>query len=545
MAEEFSRVYVFHLRGNQRTSGELSRKEGGKIFGSGSRAPIAISILIKNPKAAEHGQIYMHDIGDYLSREDKLAKVNAFKSIDGITKANGWLPITPDKHHDWVGQRDSSFSEFISLGDKKDKGTVTVFENYSSGVKTNRDAWCYNFSKNSLVHNMKNMIDFYNHEMLRYKAACKGLTEERYPDINDFINADSTKISWNRGFKNDLARFVFHEYQENGLVTGVYRPFTKNHVYFSKHMNDMIYQMPRIFPDATADNRVICVTGRGETVGFSALIVDKLPNLHTIASGQCFPLKLYEKNSAQDESLNSGDVHDDLFEKNQKISINTDAEYTIKDGITNAGLIHFQSAYPTEPINKEDVFYYIYGLLHSEDYKKRYADNLSKELPRIPCVKKASDFWTFSQAGRDLAELHINYESVESYPVNFAGGELFMGNFSDADYRVEQMKFGKKNKETDKSTVIYNHKITMTHIPLDAYEYVVNGKPALEWVMERQAVTRHKESGIVNDANNWAIETMHDAAYPLILFRRVITVSLKTMEIVKNLPRLDIAVSQA
>jgi len=212
-----------------------------------------------------------------------------------------------------------------------------------------------------------------------------------------------------------------------------------------------------------------------------------------------------------------------------------------RDGITDVGLAHFQSAYPGEKITKEDLFYYIYGLLHSEDYRARYADNLSKELPRIPCVKKATDFWAFSAAGRQLAELHVNYESVEPYPVNFAEGTMFMDSLNDADYRVEQMKFARKGKVIDKTTVIYNHKLTMTGIPLEAYEYVVNGKPALEWVMERQTVTRHKDSGIVNDANLWATETMGDAAYPLKLFQRVITVSLETMKIVRSLPRLEIA----
>lgn len=367
---------------------------------------------------------------------------------------------------------------------------------------------------------------------------------EKSQKLEEFVKRDPTQFAWYGDNIKDVIRGNYYSFNGDTLSKSCYRPFTKCWVYFDIKLMHRAGKWPYIFPDATAENRVICVTVTGAKA-FSTLITDVLPDLHLIGDAQCFPLKLYEKNSAQDDSIKSEDTHDDLFENNQKKSISTDDEYTGKDGITDAGLAHFQSAYPTEAINKEDVFYYIYGLLHSEDYKKRYADNLSKELPRIPCVKKSIDFWEFSQAGRDLAELHINYESVESYPVNFAGGELFMGDFRDTDYRVEQMKFGKKNKETDKSTVVYNHKITMTHIPLDAYEYVVNGKPALEWVMERQAVTKHKESGIVNDANDWAIETMNDAAYPLKLFQRVITVSLETLKIVKNLPKLDIANRQS
>jgi len=207
------------------------------------------------------------------------------------------------------------------------------------------------------------------------------------------------------------------------------------------------------------------------------------------------------------------------------------------------GLIRASSSirgYPGEHVTKEDLFYYIYGLLHSEDYRLRYADNLSKELPRIPAVKTFADFKAFSMAGRRLADLHINYETVEPYPVTIEGGHLLLDTFTDADYRVTQMKFASK---ADKTRVVYNHKITMSGIPLEAYDYIVNGKPALEWVMERQAVTTHKDSGIVNDANLWAIETMGDAAYPLKLFQRVITVSLETMKIVLALPQLDIAVA--
>lgn len=223
-------------------------------------------------------------------------------------------------------------------------------------------------------------------------------------------------------------------------------------------------------------------------------------------------------------------------------SESVEPKLTRRHAITDAALAHFQAAYPNEVITKEDIFYYIYGLLHSEDYKTRYADNLTKELPRIPCVKTAKDFWHCTQAGRDLAELHIHYESAPPYPVIYAEGNTVINKLDDKDFYVTQMKFakGKNGEKHDKTTVIYNSKITMTNIPLEAYEYVVNGKSALEWVMERQSVNTHKDSGIVNDANDWAIETMGNPRYPLELFARVVTVSLETMKIVNSLPRLDI-----
>ena len=537
LAEEFSSIYIFHLRGNQRTSGELSRQEGGKIFGAGSRSPIAISILVKNPKAKEHGKIYLHDIGDYLSREEKLEKIVTFGSIEGIAKANGWLPISPDQHNDWVKQRDDSFAEFISLGDKKSQFSSSIFEDYSNGAKSNRDAWCYNSSNQELINTMRQMVAFYNSEVIRYKRACQGLGVEERPNLDEFINTDSSKISWSDNLKKDAKRFKEHRFLPERLSESLYRPYSKQWLYYDKNFNDRLGQMLRIFPYDKNDNLVICVTGRGETVGFSALIANVSPNFHMIASTQCFPLNLYESFEAVDsDEGDSVNVQNDMFSGGG----DSHGKYTVRDGITDAGLQHFKDAYKGEVISKEDLFYYIYGLLHSEDYKKRYADNLSKELPRIPAVKKFADFQAFSTAGRKLADLHINYETVAPHQVDIEGGALLLADFTDADYRVTQMKFASK---ADKTRVVYNHKITMNGIPLEAYDYVVNGKPALEWVMERQAVTTHKDSGIVNDANLWATETMGDAAYPLKLFQRVITVSIETMKIVRALPRLDIAVA--
>jgi predicted helicase len=524
LADEFSSIYIFHLRGNQRTAGEESRREGGKIFGSGSRTPVAISILVKNPNASERGKIFIHDIGDYLTREEKLGRVAEFQSIDGLSKDNGWVPISPDRHNDWVKQQDDSFHDFIGIGDKKGDSEAVIFSNYSRGIATSRDAWCYNSSRIEIAQNMRRMASFYNTEVQRYTQACTGLQKREWPDLENFLTYDSQKISWNRGLKNDVTRHLQHQFNDRAITTALYRPFTKQHIYFSRHFNDMVYQVPRIFPSPIVENRVICLSGPGSQRGFSVVMANVIPDLHAIQTGQFFPLKIYDGNLAPSAN-------------NSLPGMAIESGCTSRDAITDAALKHFKNAYKIESIKKEDLFYYIYGLLHSEDYKKRYADNLSKELPRIPAVKKFADFQAFSQAGRKLADLHIGYESVTPYPVEIEGGALLLDTFTDADYRVTQMKFASK---ADKSRVVYNHKITMNGIPLDAYDYVVNGKPALEWVMERQAVTTHKDSGIVNDANLWAAETVGDAAYPLKLFQRVITVSLETMKIVRALPRLEI-----
>lgn len=516
LPEEFSSIHVFHLRGNQRTLGERSRKEGGKIFDSGSRAPIAITVFVRNPEAAEQGVIRFHDIGDYLTRDEKLATIKHHRSIDGLTRANAWQPITPNEAGDWINQRDDSFDVFMPMGDKKGDGE-TLFANFSAGVKTQRDAWAYNASKDALTETMKGMIGFYSAELKRLA----GLDRKQAKSEADY---DPKKISWSDGLFQNVEREKSLTFDASNIVPSIYRPYESTWLYYSPDLNERRYQMPRLFPDVTADNRVIVCKMRPETEtsGF-ALMVDRIIDLQPDGGTQCFPLHLYDP--ATDK--------DDLFADEGPEG------YTRRDGITDAGLAHFRTAYPGEAISKEDIFYYVYGLLHSPDYRERYADTLTKQLPRIPRVKSAADFWAFSKAGRALGDLHVNYETVEPYPVNYDGGALLLDTFTDADFRVEKMKFGGKGRNKDKSVVIYNPKITMTGIPLEAYDYIVNGKPALEWVMERQSVKVDKASGIVNDANDYAIETVGDARYPLMLFQRVITVSLETMKIVRGLPRLD------
>ena len=529
LADEFTNLYIFHLRGNQRTSGERSRKEGGKIFGSGSRAPIAISILVKNPQAQQTGNIQFYDIGDYLTREQKLNKIAELKDINGIQDINGWQQIIPDEFGDWLNQRDSNFDKYISIADKKDKDAITIFENYSLGVITSRDAWVYNYSKNKLSKNIGECIDFYNFEMKRYLNSTKEL------ELASFINADKSKISWSRALKNNLNKGTGVTFMPSDIRMALYRPFTKSNLFFNKIFNEVQYQIPKIFPCPKLSNMVISTNGVGSSKSFSVMITDIIPDLEMISKGQCFPLYLYEEKQAESTT-------DDLFAEP-----NPSKQYKRKDAISDKALAHFADYY-NQTISKEDLFYYIYGLLHSIEYREKYADNLSKQLPRIPRVKSFEDFMAFSKAGRELADLHLNYETVDMYMgVNFDTAltnlslatpqQWAKSNLQDSDFYVEKMKFAKKD---DKSKIVYNSKITLTNIPLEAYDYVVNGKPAIEWVMERQSVKTDKDSGITNNANDWAIETMHNARYPLELLLRVINVSFKTNKIVAGLPKLVI-----
>jgi predicted helicase len=518
LSEEFSDLYIFHLRGNQRTSGELSRREGGKIFGSGSRAPIAISVFVKNPEAAEHGRIHFHDIGDYLDQKQKLSIIRNFAGIGGVADTGGWLLIEPDEHNDWLSQRDGSFDAFIPVSPK---GGASIFSVQSIGVMTGRDAWAIGSSQGGLVAQMSQMIDAYNEE---------ATAQAKVGKPSEIKITDSSRISWSSNLIAAAQKGKPGVFDENAMTRCVYRPFQKQWVYFDGMFNDRRGKLAQIFPPLRERNLAITLTGVGSKGQFSCLLVDEIFSRDMIEKGQSFPLNLYGKTTSED-----GD--EDLFSVSPE-----QADINGREGITEAGLKHFQDAYPGETITKEDLFHYVYGLLHSEDYRAKYADNLSKELPRIPRVKTVADFWAFSRAGRTLGDLHVNYETVEPYPVTIKQGDLRLADVKnpEAFYRVTKWAFGKSGKDKDKTTVIYNPNITMQDVPLAAYDYVVNGKPALEWVMERQVVKTDKDSGIENDANRYANETMNNPAYPLELFQRVITVSLRTMEIVRSLPKMEV-----
>ncbi|WP_226552794.1 DEAD/DEAH box helicase [Celeribacter naphthalenivorans] len=526
LAEEFSDLHIFHLRGNQRTSGEISRKEGGKIFGSGSRAPIAISVLVKNPDATALGHIHFHDIGDYLDQKKKLAIIRNFGSVDGISKANGWKNITPDENNDWLDQVDRSFDKYIEIAAKNG---ASVFSRYSGGLKTNRDAWIYASSVAMLEGQISRSVDFFNQQLDEFTSSSTPLPAK------DFVKKDPSFFSWTDKAYKLIESGKGQQISREKFRIGMFRPFDKRHFYFDENLIERPGSWKDFYPPSGVGegvNRTICVSGRGHRGAFSSLMADSVPNYNfaDIDNNQCFPLYLYEETQPDDGLFAaSGDQTSGL---------------TRRDAITDQGLAHFQAAYPGEEISKEDLFYYIYGLLHSPDYRERFANNLAKQLPRIPAVKTFADFAAFRDAGRALGDLHVNFETVTPYMVTFKEGDHRLIPEAEATpakfYRVKKMKFGGKGKEKDRTTVIYNENITMQNIPLEAYDYVVNGKPALEWVMERQVVKADKASGIVNDANDYANETVGDPRYPLELFQRVITVSLETMKIVNSLPGLEI-----
>jgi len=405
------------------------------------------------------------------------------------------------------------------MGDKSG-AEAPVFATYSIGLKTQRDAWAYSPSSRALSAQMSQMVHAYNAEVARFDAAHPGADRKtRAAKVDAFVDWDSKRISWSRGLKNELVKGTRLSLRGARIVPALYRPFTKQWLCFDRKLNEMVYQMPRLFPHG-ADNRLMMVNQGSIGVGQIALLTDVIPDIQGCV--QCFPLYVYEPEGKTTGSSMGRSEREDTHLIPQR-----------RDGLTDSGLEHFQAAYPQDLLTKEDVFYYIYGILHATDYRERYGINLRREIPRIPRVRTAKDFWAFSNAGRALGELHVGYETVAEFPAEIEGS----GPRTAAHYRVDKMRFGKGK---DKTVIHYNSFLTVRHIPLEAYDYIVNGKSAIEWVMERQCVAVDKDSGIKKDANDWAIETVGDSRYPLSLLLRVVTVSLETVKLVNALPKLDI-----
>ncbi|GAA6776721.1 hypothetical protein AOH105_12850 [Helicobacter pylori] len=488
VAQEFAHLYVLNLRGNTRTSGEIARKEGGNIFDSGSRATIAIIFFVKD-SSVKNSAIHYYDIGDYLKREEKLNRLANFTNLDAIP----FETITPNNKGDWINQRNDAFDKLIPL--KRDKNSKSVFDINSGGVTSGRDSWVYNFSKDALMLSVQKCIDTYNADLKRFNAHFREAFKQRakgvksadlYKHLNDQeITTDKTKIAWTRALKQEFIKNKnLQESHKDRIRLALYRPFNKQWLYFDKDLNEMQCQLPKIFPDKDAQNVVINTTIRN----FSALVSDAIPDIHFIGDANAYPLYYY----------------DDLGNRYHAIS--------------GYALNLFRRHYEDNSIAEEEIFYYIYAIFHHKGYLEKYKNFLAKEKPRIAL---SEDFKELSVLGKELAKLHLNYESGEMHAsVEY---KTLMNAEEKGYYDVETMK-----KIGDR--INYNNHIAITKIPKKAFEYVVNGKSAIDWVIERYKKTTGKDSKIKNNPNDYA-----GGKYVFELLCRVIKLSEKSVDLIEKI----------
>ncbi|WRB00397.1 DEAD/DEAH box helicase [Helicobacter pylori] len=493
VAKEFSHLYALNLRGNARTSGEERKKEGDGIFDSGSRATIAIIFFVKDKDAPNH-TIFYYEVEDYLKREAKLNLLAGFENLDLVP----FKEITPNDKGDWINQRNDDFEKLIPLKrDKKLKIFDTIFDLNSNGVATNRDPWVYNFSPKILTQSVQTCIDTYNADLKRFNAHFREAFKQRakgvksgdlYKRLNDSeITTDKTKIAWTDGLKNNLIKNKnLQESHKDRIKLALYRPFNKQWLYWDKDWINRQREFSKIFPNKDAQNVVINTTKRN----FSALVSGTIPDTHLIGDTNAYPLYCY----------------DDLGNRHYAIS--------------GYALNLFRRHYKDNAIVEEEIFYYIYAIFHHKGYLEKYKNSLAKEDPRIAL---SQDFKELSTLGKELAELHLNYESGEMHTsVKYT---TLMNAEVEGYYDVIQMK---KDKKGDR--IQYNHHITITQIPTKAFDYVVNGKSAIDWVIERYKKTMDKDSLIENNPNDYA-----GGKYVFELLCRVIKLSEKSVDLIEKI----------
>ncbi|CYU80897.1 TPA: DEAD/DEAH box helicase [Streptococcus suis] len=469
--EDFNHLYIFNLRGDQRTIGEQSRKEGGKIFGSGSRTPVAISILVKD--GSDQHDIHYHDIGDYLSQKDKLKIIEEFSDVSGID----WQIIKPDENNDWLNQRDPNYQKYVSLVDEG----LSIFNQSAVGIATNRDTWISGFSKQDILNNSKQLIANYNFELDRLITISP---EER----KSLLNRNEDFVKWSAKLEDSIKRSKRFIFKEDYLQLSMYRPFTKKWLYYS----DEIVERPgKYYKKFGQDNLVIATTGRGTSRDFSVIITNLIPDIQLQMNGQGFMRYDNEVDETQ------------LFQSND----NMNQAFADKLGLS-----------------LDDTFAYVYGLLNSREYQEKYANDLKKDLARIPIVKNKDKY---VEVGQALMDLHLNYEEVPVYE------DVDIEMSAQPSYKVTKMRFIKKG---DRSAIVYNNDITIRNIPEKAYAYMVNGRSAIEWIMDQYQVKTDKKSGITDDPNDYST----DEKYIFNLLLRTINVSMQTVDLINSLPKLEV-----
>ncbi|MCD2136243.1 DEAD/DEAH box helicase [Rhodococcus qingshengii] len=522
LEEEFSSIYVYNLRGNQR--GGDWRKEGGKVFGEGSQNAIAILIAVKKPTATGACNIHYHAVADGLTREEKLSTI----STDQFDKVD-WSDLKPNVYGDWINHRSDNFGTFPPLAEKKANASpsTTVFSTYSMGLGTSRDSWVYNFSAAAVRRNVERTINFFNSQVDEYTTLT---TTGPTPGVKGFVDNDPQKISWSSSLLPKVARGNHLMFNQSGQAVSSYRPFCKQRVYFDRDLNHRVGQLPKIFPKPDLINIGIYVLGVGAAKSFSVFAVDVMPDLNLFGSegGQYFPRWIYVKAEPTDGELNFA---------SDTIGVDEHG-YRRVDNVTNEILALYRAAVG-DKVGKDDIFFYVYGLLHDPAYRETYASDLKKMLPHIPTPETRERFEQLASAGRRLADLHVDYESIEPYPLDV---QLKSGSSMEdrETWRVLKMKWGKKkDPETgknvdDRTTLVYNPKVTITGIPEEAERYMLGSRSALAWIIDRYQVKTDKASRIVNDPNDWCDEH-DDPTYIVELIKRVTTVAVETMKVVDSL----------
>ena len=468
LLEEFSNIYVINLKGQiRRRTREQAIVEGGNVFDI--MTGVAITLLVKDEGFSEKGTLHYLDIGDKLSKKEKIEKLSGWKSIASIL--DDFSEIVPNEKGDWINQRDSNFDELVKIGDKRSDDAL--FIDYTGGIKTGRDAWSWGFSKEKVISATKESLEYYN---------------EHLGDI--FVYGDETqKLSWTRSLKQRFERNERISFDGNRMYTGVYRPFTKKHVYYAPAMVDMQYQMSKVLPNSNSSNLLISISNKTEGKKFTSLFIQNIPDVNLFAGGsQNLPQWLYD---------------------------NMGAYTAIRDNILSQ----------LTDLKEEEVMYYIYGVFHSKQYEQLYSEDLAKSFPRLPNLKHKDKY---VEIGRKLAELHLNYEKQPA-PKEV---ELVLKK-TNPTYKVKKMKPATSDKL---GSIIYNEDITIKNIPERAYNYVVNGRSAIGWIIDQYRIKVDKKSGITDDPNDFS----EDPKYILNLLLSIITVSMKTLELIDELPEFEV-----
>ncbi|MGO1198808.1 MAG: DEAD/DEAH box helicase [Dermabacteraceae bacterium] len=521
LADEFSAIYVFNLRGNARTAGLQRQKEKGNVFEQGARTTVAIFLLVRAKEHVGQATIHYRDIGDYLTATEKLAIVD-----DATLGSVPWRQITPNKHGDWINQRDEEYLTYPILGGDPGVG-IRVFNGHSAGLQTNRDAWVYNHSRDALDAHLARFISTYDEERERFAAHAEQqrIAARKGADTVGVVTTDGTRIKWTSGLRDRVAKDRPIDRDGSLVVRSLYRPFNTQHVDISDGLIHRPAVARRYFPTPRHENYGFYVTGIGSDKEFSLLASRVVPDLALwgSSSGQFFPRYTWEP--LPDGELDLG-LAGDVVDGYRRIDNITDEIHTLMRGRYG------------EELSKDDVFFFVYGLLHSPEYRERYAGELKQMLPRIPDVP-AGTFQAFTAAGRELFHLHADYEDAETYPLEVVGGEQPPIGEEESYYRVQKMRFpaGKKAADAPDSLVM-NPFLTLTGIPESAYRYQLGSRSAIEWIIRQYQITTDKASGIVNDPNQWGIEH-GNPRYILDLLQKVVTVSVRTVEITEALPALD------